>query len=75
MELFRRALFNVAVSNTDDHLRNHGFLLAERGWALAPAFDVNPNPEGGPHALALDELADEGDLDTVMAARKSLWCR
>lgn len=71
VELFRRALFNVAVSNTDDHLRNHGFLLTERGWALAPAFDVNPNPEGGAHALALDELTDEGDLDTVMSARKS----
>lgn len=71
VELFRRALFNVAVSNTDDHLRNHGFLLTERGWALAPAFDVNPNPDGGPHALALDELVDDGDLETVMDARKS----
>ncbi len=70
-ELFARVLFNVAVSNTDDHLRNHGMFLTQTGWTLAPAFDVNPNPHGGPHALLLDELHDEGDLDTVMASHRS----
>lgn len=70
-QLFRRVLFNVAVSNTDDHLRNHGFFLTPRGWTLAPAFDVNPNPHGGAHALALNELEDEGDLAVVMAARRA----
>jgi serine/threonine-protein kinase HipA len=44
-ELFRRIVFNVLVSNTDDHLRNHGFLYAGRGgWALSPAYDLNPMP-------------------------------
>jgi serine/threonine-protein kinase HipA len=41
-ELWRRIAFNVCVSNVDDHLRNHGFLLGESGWSLAPAYDMNP---------------------------------
>jgi len=44
-QLFRRIVFSVLVSNTDDHLRNHGFLRESTGWALSPAFDLNPNPE------------------------------
>lgn len=48
-ELWRRAAFNVLISNTDDHLRNHGFVHAGANtWALSPAFDLNPNPESGP---------------------------
>ena len=44
-ELFRRVVFNVLISNTDDHLRNHGFLLPEPdGWRLSPAYDLNPTP-------------------------------
>jgi serine/threonine-protein kinase HipA len=43
--LWRRTAFSVAVHNTDDHLRNHGFLRAQGGWTLAPIFDVNPNPD------------------------------
>lgn len=54
-ELFRRAVFNVLVGNRDDHLRNHGFLRAPTGWTLAPAFDVNPNPDKDVHVLALNE--------------------
>lgn len=46
-ELWRRIAFSVAIHNTDDHLRNHGFLRAGAGWELAPAFDVNPNPDTG----------------------------
>ncbi len=45
-ELWRRIVFSMAVSNTDDHLRNHGFLLMPNGWRLSPMFDVNPNPKG-----------------------------
>lgn len=41
-ELWRRIVFYIAVSNADDHLRNHGFLLTEKGWVLSPAYDVNP---------------------------------
>ena len=44
-ELFARAVFNVSVHNTDDHLRNHGFLRRRGGWSLSPLFDVNPDPD------------------------------
>lgn len=44
-QLFRRAVFSVLISNGDNHLRNHGFLREPTGWALAPAFDLNPEPE------------------------------
>lgn len=44
-ELFRRVAFSVALHNTDDHLRNHGFIRADAGWQLSPAFDINPEPE------------------------------
>jgi len=44
-ELWRRTVFSIAVSNTDDHLRNHGFLLSKAGWRLSPAYDINPNPQ------------------------------
>ena len=44
-ELFARVVFNVAVHNTDDHLRNHGFVRQRGGWSLSPLFDVNPNPD------------------------------
>lgn len=44
-ELFRRMVFSIVVNNTDDHLRNHGFLRAEGCWRLSPAFDINPNSD------------------------------
>lgn len=43
-ELFRRMIVNILVSNVDDHLRNHGFLWKGQGWALSPAYDINPMP-------------------------------
>jgi serine/threonine-protein kinase HipA len=52
-QLWRRIVFNICVSNCDDHLRNHGFLLdPEHGWVLSPAYDMNPTPEG--HGLKLN---------------------
>ncbi|WP_166353443.1 type II toxin-antitoxin system HipA family toxin [Phytoactinopolyspora limicola] len=45
IELWRRIAFSVAIHNTDDHLRNHGFLRGKAGWGLSPLFDVNPNPD------------------------------
>ena len=53
--------FNQIVRNTDDHLRNHGFLLTEKGWRLSPMFDVNPNPDGGPNALEMGDLIRDAD--------------
>ena len=45
LELFRRAALNVGLRNTDDHLRNHGFLRHDIGWVLSPVFDINPEPD------------------------------
>jgi serine/threonine-protein kinase HipA len=53
-QLFRRVVFNVAISNRDDHLRNHGFILGKTGWQLSPAFDLNPNIDKADHVLNLD---------------------
>ena len=55
LELWKRIVFNMAVSNTDDHLRNHAFLLSPKGWRLSPLFDVNPVPYGDELALNVDE--------------------
>jgi serine/threonine-protein kinase HipA len=49
-ELFRRMVFNILVSNDDDHLRNHAFLFDGTGWRLSPLYDVVPRPQIGPHA-------------------------
>ena len=53
-QLWRRIVFNIAVSNTDDHLRNHGFILSEKGWKLSPAYDLNPSTEKNGLALNID---------------------
>lgn len=66
-QLFRRAVFNVLVGNRDDHLRNHGFLRDPTGWKLAPAFDVNPNPDKDVHVLALDDADPTPDTSTLLA--------
>lgn len=64
-ELWRRIVFSIAVSNTDDHLRNHGFLLGCNGWELSPAYDINPNPDG--HGLSLNITSDDNSLDFSLA--------
>lgn len=53
-QLWIRIVFNIAVSNTDDHLRNHGFILDEKGWKLSPAYDLNPSIEKNGLALNID---------------------
>ncbi len=65
-QLFRRVAFNVAVGNRDDHLRNHGFVLAATGWRLAPAFDVNPNIDKAEHVLNIDDSDNRSSLKTVL---------
>ncbi len=67
-QLWRRILFSVAVSNTDDHLRNHGFLLTPAGWVLSPAYDINPNPAGSAGlTLNIDEADNSLDINLVMS--------
>lgn len=66
-QLFRRVVFNVALGNRDDHLRNHGFLRERNAWRLAPAFDVNPNIDKVTHVLSLDDSDNRPNLDTVLA--------
>jgi len=65
-ELFRRVLFSVCVSNTDDHLRNHGFIYTDAGWTLSPAFDINANETGTGLKLNIDEQDNSLDLKLVM---------
>jgi serine/threonine-protein kinase HipA len=60
-ELWKRIVFNIFISNTDDHLRNHGFILTEKGWVLSPAFDINPNEDGT--GLSLNISLDDNSLD------------
>jgi serine/threonine-protein kinase HipA len=65
-QLFRRIVFNIAIANTDDHLRNHGFILSRKGWKLSPAFDLNPNPRGNSLTLAIDEINHYLDFDLII---------
>ena len=62
-QLWRRIVFNIAVSNTDDHLRNHGFLLTDEGWILSPAYDINPSIDKDGLALNIDTHNNELDYD------------
>tara|TARA_B100001750_G_C15383049_1_gene533480 strand:- start:53 stop:1045 length:993 start_codon:yes stop_codon:yes gene_type:complete len=64
-KLWRRIAFNVCISNTDDHLRNHGFLLTDSGWILSPAYDINPTPNGTGLKLNISENENALDLDLV----------
>jgi len=64
-QLWKRIVFNIAISNTDDHLRNHGFILTNQGWILSPAFDINPSIEK--EGLALNIDTDNNSLDFVLA--------
>ena len=66
-ELFRRIAFNVAVSNCDDHLRNHGFLYSTNGWTLSPAFDLTPNPAGYGLKLNINETDNALDYSLVLS--------
>lgn len=65
-EMFRRVLFNVATSNRDDHLRNHGFLRFPGGWRPAPAYDMNPTSKHEGHVLFIDDHDPMPSIDTVM---------
>ncbi|MDL2231108.1 HipA domain-containing protein [Porphyromonadaceae bacterium OttesenSCG-928-L07] len=66
-ELFRRIVFSIAVSNTDDHLRNHGLILTKYGWRLSPAYDMNPNPYGTGLKLNISEEDNALDFDLALS--------
>jgi serine/threonine-protein kinase HipA len=67
-ELYRRIVFSAMTANTDDHLRNHGFLRTNSGWRIAPAYDLKPNPDNPSHLTTAIDL-DNGscDLDLVIS--------
>lgn len=66
-ELWRRIVFSICVSNTDDHLRNHGFILNPKGWKLSPAYDLNPEATGTGLKLNISEDDNELDLDLALS--------
>ena len=72
-QLWRRILFNIAISNTDDHLRNHGFILTEKGWILSPAYDLNPSIEK--EGLSLNIDMDDNALDFDLAKSVGMYFR
>lgn len=72
-QLWRRIVFNICVSNVDDHLRNHGFLLDQNGWRLSPAYDMNPDPNG--HGLKLNISESDNAQDLALAKDVSSYFR
>lgn len=65
-ELWRRIVFSISVSNCDDHLRNHGFLLQPGGWKLSPAYDINPDPTGTGLSLNISDVDNSLSLDLAL---------
>ena len=65
-ELFKRIVFSICISNTDDHLRNHGFILTPEGWILSPAYDINPNPYGTGLKLNISQTDNSLNLDLAI---------
>lgn len=65
-ELWKRIVFNILVKNTDDHLRNHGFLLSSNGWDLSPAYDMNAVPAGTGLTLNISENDNSLNLDLAL---------
>lgn len=72
-QLWRRIIFNILISNTDDHLRNHGFILTSDGWRLSPAFDINPSADKNGLALNID--LDNNALDLELAKSVGIYFR
>lgn len=65
VELWKRIVFNMAISNTDDHLRNHAFIFEKNGWTLSPLYDVNPVPYGDDLSLNVNE--DDSRISVKLA--------
>ena len=69
-QLWRRIILNIALSNCDDHLRNHGFLLSSKGWQLSPAYDINPDENGMGLKLNISENDNSLDFDLALSVAK-----
>lgn len=69
-QLWRRIVFNIAISNTDDHLRNHGFILSSKGWRLSPAYDINPSIDKNGLALNIDMNNNALDFELAKSVGK-----
>ena len=67
-ELFRRVVFSILIHNTDDHLRNHGFFIEERGISLSPAYDINPSNDRNQLTLAINEVDTTCDVSIALEA-------
>ncbi len=67
IELYRRVAFNVMFGNTDDHFRNHGFLLTPKGWTLSPAYDINPGAKTH-QCLLIDSHTEQSDIKVLLSA-------
>jgi serine/threonine-protein kinase HipA len=70
-QLFRRVLLSIRIHNTDDHLRNHGFLVDPAGIRLSPAYDINPTVDRRELSLAIDETVATCDVSVAMSAHKA----
>ncbi len=67
-ELYRRIIFSILTANTDDHLRNHAFLRERDGWALSPAYDLNPNPDNPSRlSTAIDLDDNRASIETAIS--------
>ena len=64
-QLYRRVAFNIAIGNTDDHFRNHGFLLTSKGWMLSPAYDLNPTTNEY-QSLLINSSTNKSDLNLLL---------
>lgn len=70
VELWKRIVFNMAVTNTDDHLRNHAFIFTDKGWVLSPLYDVNPVPYGDELSLNVDN--EDNSISIELAVQTSV---
>ncbi len=62
-QLWRRIIFNILISNNDDHLRNHGFILTPKGWKLSPAYDINPCTDKDGLAININQDHNAQDIE------------
>lgn len=69
-ELYRRVAFNICIGNSDDHFRNHGFLLTPKGWTLSPAYDMNPTLNEH-QSLLINESSNKADIRVLLDSCES----